>query len=87
MVAEAPTAYANLVKARLQLRISAHNASASRPYALSLSRGVAHYDPHRPVPLDKLISRADSAMYAKKRHRKVVPRGTSPRNEPHPTTV
>ncbi len=87
LVAETPTAYANLVKARLQRRISARNASASRPYALSLSMGVAHYDPHRPVSLDKLISRADSAMYAKKRHRKAVRKGASAKSEPYRATV
>ena len=87
LVAETPTAYANLVKTRLQRRISARNASANRPYTLSLSMGVAHYDPHRPVPLNKLISRADSAMYAGKRHRKVVRKGAATKSEPYPATA
>jgi len=87
LVAETPTAYANLVKTRLQRRISARNASANRPYTLSLSVGVAHYDPHHPVPLNKLISRADSAMYARKRHRKVVRKGAAAKSEPCPATA
>ncbi len=81
LVAETPTAYADLVKTRLQRRISAHNASANRPYALSLSVGIAHYDPQRPVPLNKLISRADLAMYAGKRRRKMVRKGAATKSD------
>jgi len=86
LVAETPTAYANIVKTRLQRRIAARNASATRPYALSLSVGVAHYDPKRPIPLNKLISRADLAMYAGKRRRKVH-KGPATNSEPYPATA
>ncbi|MDP1991470.1 MAG: diguanylate cyclase [Syntrophales bacterium] len=83
LAAETPSAYTNLVKTRLQRRIAQHNVSTNRPYALSMSTGVAHFDPHRPISLDKLISIADLAMYAKKQHLKVR-KGAATRNEPHP---
>jgi PleD family two-component response regulator len=38
-----------------------------RKYNLSLSTGVARYDPDSPSSLDELIARADALMYEKKR--------------------
>ncbi|MHB9096580.1 MAG: sensor domain-containing diguanylate cyclase [Syntrophales bacterium] len=67
LVSETPTTYANMVKMRLQQQIDVRNASANREYRISLCTGVAHYDPHNPVSLDKLISIADAAMYENKR--------------------
>jgi diguanylate cyclase (GGDEF)-like protein/PAS domain S-box-containing protein len=67
LVSETPTTYANTVKMRLQQQIDLRNASADREYRISLCTGVAHYDPHNPVSLDKLISIADAAMYENKR--------------------
>ena len=67
LVSETPTTYASNVKLRLQRQIEQRNASANREYRISLCTGVAHYDPHNPVSLDKLISIADSAMYENKR--------------------
>ncbi len=67
LVSETPTTYASNVKLRLQRQIEQRNASANREYRISLCIGVAYYDPHNPVSLDKLISIADSAMYENKR--------------------
>lgn len=67
LVSETPTTYANTVKTRLQQQIDLRNASPNREYRISLCTGVAHYDPHNPVSLDKLISIADAAMYENKR--------------------
>lgn len=52
---------------RLQSALDAHNAYCDRPYALSVSAGVAHFDPGRPCTLAELLGRADVAMYAAKR--------------------
>jgi diguanylate cyclase (GGDEF)-like protein len=48
------------------LRKSNTKANESR-YELSLSVGVARYDPKRPVALGELMAQADKAMYEKKR--------------------
>jgi len=38
-------------------------------YRLSLSWGVAHYDPEQPAPLEDLLEQADQALYADKRRK------------------
>ena len=67
LVPETPTTYASGVKQRLERQIQLRNARPNREYRISMCIGVAHYDPHNPVSLDKLISTADSAMYEHKR--------------------
>lgn len=52
---------------RLEGAVEAHNSSAGRPFKLSLSYGVAFYDPaDRSTTLDDLISKADASMYQRK---------------------
>jgi diguanylate cyclase (GGDEF)-like protein/PAS domain S-box-containing protein len=46
-----------------------------RRYALSLSCGVAKFDPPQPCSLEELISRADQQMYLQKKSRKVSDEG------------
>ena len=58
---------AQILLSRLQASIDAYNALEARKYTLSLSVGVAQYDPQTPVSLDILISRADALMYEEKR--------------------
>ncbi len=53
---------------RLQAVLAAHNGT-ERPYQLSLSVGIAHYDPQCPSSLDKLIAQADTSMYEDKRRK------------------
>jgi diguanylate cyclase (GGDEF)-like protein len=53
---------------RLEKNLKGSNAGESR-YELSLSVGMARYDPKRPVSLGKLIETADDAMYEEKRNR------------------
>src|SRR5207244_3639864 len=55
-----------LLVARLEEQLRAHNASANRPYHLSLSVGLASSNPDRPCSLDALLERADSRMYEQK---------------------
>lgn len=52
---------------RLEAALARHNETAGRPYDLSLSYGVAFFDPSQaPVSLDDLISAADASMYERK---------------------
>ncbi len=59
---------------RLQECLDVQNREIGRPYALSLSFGVAYYEPEHPCSLDELISSADASMYEqkKKKARSVV---------------
>jgi diguanylate cyclase (GGDEF)-like protein/PAS domain S-box-containing protein len=58
---------AKILLNRLQTALNAYNALETRKYMLSLSVGMAQYDPQNPVSLDVLISRADTLMYEEKR--------------------
>jgi diguanylate cyclase (GGDEF)-like protein len=53
---------------RLERNLNRAGAKESR-YELSLSVGVARFDPARPASLGELIARADQAMYEEKRRR------------------
>jgi two-component system, cell cycle response regulator len=54
------------VTERLRGAVRAHNETADRPFALSLSVGVAEYDPAVDPDIDALIERADRSMYREK---------------------
>jgi diguanylate cyclase (GGDEF)-like protein len=47
-------------------------------YKLSLSVGVAHFDPASPVTLQELMRQADVALYRHKRRDRRAPDGTAP---------
>ena len=53
---------------RLEKNMKGSNAEESR-YKLSLSVGMARFDPKRPASLGKLMATADEAMYAEKKNR------------------
>jgi two-component system cell cycle response regulator len=53
---------------RLEKSLKEPNADESR-YQLSLSVGMARFDPKHPVSLGKLIANADAAMYEEKKNR------------------
>ncbi|GAB4484423.1 MAG: hypothetical protein OHK006_08700 [Thermodesulfovibrionales bacterium] len=55
---------------RLTQRVASFNSLRSRPYALSVSLGVAVYDPSAPVTVDELLRQADQSMYESKRAKK-----------------
>ncbi len=57
----------NVLIKRLQGALEAINQLKPRKYTLSLSTGVARYDPDSPSSLDDLIARADGLMYETKR--------------------
>jgi two-component system cell cycle response regulator len=53
---------------RLEKNLKGSNADESR-YQLSLSVGMARFDPKHPISLGKLIANADEAMYKEKKNR------------------
>ena len=54
---------------RMEETLQEANAGESR-YELSLSVGMARFDPRHPVSLEKLIATADEAMYEVKKNRR-----------------
>jgi diguanylate cyclase (GGDEF)-like protein len=64
---------ANVVR-RVEEGVARVNARRGRDYTLSLSAGVAVYDPARPQSLDALISEADEKMYRVKYARRAATR-------------
>jgi len=57
---------ADVLAARLQENLRVCNAREGRCYKLSLSIGVARYDPENPCSIDELIAEADKLMYEQK---------------------
>lgn len=64
------SAEAGDIMQRLQQRLAARNAQPGRRYRLSLSVGIASYEPDNPLPLDELMASADALMYENKRTRR-----------------
>jgi diguanylate cyclase (GGDEF)-like protein/PAS domain S-box-containing protein len=58
------------IMTRLKNQINDHNKKEKRHYKISISMGIARYDPEKPCSLDELMSRADKLMYAQKRSKK-----------------
>jgi len=58
---------AEVLATRFQEKLEARNARKGRRYKLSLSVGLARYDPEHPCSIDELLAQADRAMYEKKR--------------------
>ncbi|MDD3847158.1 MAG: PAS domain S-box protein [Syntrophorhabdaceae bacterium] len=54
---------------RLQKTLDNYNRPEGRNYTLSLSIGIARYDPERPCSLDELMTQADTLMYVEKRNK------------------
>lgn len=53
----------------------AQRSGAERRYTSSLSVGVAHFDPEKPVTLQELMRQADIALYRHKRKARRIPDG------------
>ena len=68
MTLEAPSRVEGVLLRRLERNVRKAGASENR-YKLSLSVGVARFDPKRAVSLGELLSQADQAMYEQKRGR------------------
>ena len=54
---------------RIEAAIDAHNASAAQPYSLSMSLGIAQFDPFAPITLDAVMAESDTNLYEAKRRR------------------
>jgi diguanylate cyclase (GGDEF)-like protein/PAS domain S-box-containing protein len=54
---------------RIQSFLEKGNQQGDRPYQLSLSLGIAHYDPEVPFTVSELIAQADGRMYLQKQER------------------
>src|SRR5262249_19979484 len=65
----APNESADSLIERLHERISLANAQRHRPYDLSISIGVTHFDPDEAWSIEELMGRADRAMYEQKRNK------------------
>jgi len=63
---ETDSASAEILTTRLQENLGARNAEGGRRYKLSLSVGIARYDPESPCSIDALVAEADRAMYEQK---------------------
>lgn len=60
---------AKIATSRLQKNIEIHNSEINRSYKLSLSFGIAYYDPENPCSIDELLVQGDKLMYDQKRHK------------------
>jgi GGDEF domain-containing protein len=54
---------------RLQKSLQAYNAKRECNYNLSMSLGIARFDPEKPSSMDELITKADQSMYKQKRQK------------------
>jgi diguanylate cyclase (GGDEF)-like protein/PAS domain S-box-containing protein len=61
---------ADILINRLQGALDAHNQKGDRPYQLTLSMGIARYDPKAPCTVGDLIAQADGRMYEQKQAKK-----------------
>jgi len=59
--------YPETLEQRLQHCIDLHNARKNKEYTISMSIGLAYYDPEMPSSIDELMSRADELMYRQKK--------------------
>jgi diguanylate cyclase (GGDEF)-like protein len=71
MALEAGREDREIILRRLEKNLKASNTNES-PYQVSLSVGMARFDPRHPVSLGKLIAIADEAMYEEKKNRQKV---------------
>ena len=67
LASEASSQTQEVLLRRLEKNLKKSNANESR-YQLSLSVGVARFDPKRAISLGELIAQADEAMYEQKRN-------------------
>jgi diguanylate cyclase (GGDEF)-like protein len=72
LAAEASIENEDAIRRRLEHNLEKSHDDES-PYALSISIGVARFDPKRPASLAGLMGRADQAMYEQKRIHQVSP--------------
>jgi diguanylate cyclase (GGDEF)-like protein/putative nucleotidyltransferase with HDIG domain len=69
LVRESSAPSVSFVTRRLEERVAEAGRASGRPYDLTISLGVTRFDPKAPRSLEELLTEADRAMYARKRHR------------------
>lgn len=57
------------ITARLQEKLDIHNVKSNRSYKLSVSTGIAYYDPENSCSIDELLVQADKLLYEQKMHK------------------
>ena len=75
----APAAGVQKMKPRLKSNLDRHN-SQNRYYQLSLSIGIAQFDPKHETSLESMILEADKALYDNKRKKRLAGSERSPNN-------
>jgi diguanylate cyclase (GGDEF)-like protein/PAS domain S-box-containing protein len=70
LAAISPEEDADSLTLRLQEKFSACNTLRNRPYDLSISVGLAHFDDAEAHSIEELMARADRAMYEDKRRKR-----------------
>jgi diguanylate cyclase (GGDEF)-like protein len=75
----APAAGVQKMKTRLKSNLDQHN-SQNRYYQLSLSIGIAQFDPNHETSLESMIVEADKALYDNKRKKRLAGSESSPNN-------
>jgi diguanylate cyclase (GGDEF)-like protein/PAS domain S-box-containing protein len=58
------------IESRLQEKIENHNAEEERAYKLSISCGIAYYDPSIPTSIDELLLQGERLMYEEKKKKR-----------------
>jgi diguanylate cyclase (GGDEF)-like protein/PAS domain S-box-containing protein len=56
----------NPILGRLKNNLEAHNKFSKTSYKISISIGIAHYDPSHPCTIEELLERGDKLMYEEK---------------------
>ncbi|HVA41050.1 MAG TPA: GGDEF domain-containing protein [Candidatus Binataceae bacterium] len=74
LIVEIPGRSPEAICKRLQMNLADRSGAESR-YELTVSVGVAHFDPDEPVTLQELMKQADSALYRHKRRDRWAPDG------------
>lgn len=70
LLLDAPEAGVEAVRSRLQQRLDEYNSRRDGSFMLSISVGLAVFDPARPSTVDALIREADRHMYEEKQRKK-----------------
>lgn len=70
ILVDAPAEGISAVRARLQQKLDAYNGKADGSFTLSVSMGMAVYDPADPGTVDDLLREADSRMYEEKQRKR-----------------
>jgi diguanylate cyclase (GGDEF)-like protein/PAS domain S-box-containing protein len=63
----------DIITSRLQKKLEALNERKDRAYRLSITVGIAHFDPEHPCSVDELLAEGDRMMYEQKKKKDLTP--------------